>query len=85
MEIEIVTNHDEIKFTQFPKEIQFLMSKTPQFHNSGLYCSSILAAFAFVASPTLYPPALLFCESKSRFPFRRLLFSSFNRLFDPRG
>ena len=85
MEIEIVTNHDEIKITQFPKKYNFSISKTPQFHNSGLYCSSILAAFAFVASPTLYPPALLFCESKSRFPFRRLLFSSFNRLFDPRG
>ena len=36
-------------------------------------------------SPTLWPPLLLFWESKRRFPFLRLFPSSFNRLFEPRG
>ena len=36
-------------------------------------------------SPTLWPPRLLFWESKRRLPFFRLFASSFNRLFEPRG
>eukprot|EP01139_Manchomonas_bermudensis_P007663 Amastigsp_a182190_184.p3 type:complete len:123 gc:universal Amastigsp_a182190_184:384-16(-) len=49
------------------------------------YCSAELVAGVLVASPTLYPPWSLFCESKSRLPVFRLVFASLTRLFEPRG